>query len=103
MEYFEKEKVLKRLRCLCEIAAEPPMDDEDSKKLRMLQALEKEFESFPTADVAEVKHGKWKHTAEFGQIIKYHYWNCSLCGASSQDEGREHYCHCCGAKMNDKE
>ena len=44
MEYFEKEKVLKRLRCLCEIAAEPPMDDEDSKKLRMLQALEKEFE-----------------------------------------------------------
>lgn len=52
------------------------------------------------ADFVEVKHGQWKHTVEFGQIGKYHYWNCSLCGVASQEEGREHYCHNCGAKMD---
>ena len=52
------------------------------------------------ADFVEVKHGYWKHTVEFGQIGKYHHWNCSLCGVVSQDDGREKYCHDCGAKMD---
>lgn len=58
---------------------------------------------FPKEDVAEVKHGEWKHTVEFGRIAKHHYWNCSLCGADSSDCGRENYCPNCGAKMDGKE
>lgn len=53
----------------------------------------------PTADVKEVKRGHWKHTVEYGNIGKYHYWNCSLCGVGSKDEGREKFCHECGADM----
>ena len=56
----------------------------------------------PTADVVGVKHGYWKHTVEFGNVGKYHYWNCSLCGVASVDEDREKYCHECGAKMDGK-
>ena len=52
------------------------------------------------SDYVEVKHGYWKHTVEFGNIGKYHYWNCSLCGVASVDEDREKYCHECGAKMD---
>lgn len=57
----------------------------------------------PTADVAEVKHGKW---------IKYprpHYFKCSVCKytvpyrkAYLHDDGKREYNFCpnCGAKMN---
>jgi hypothetical protein len=54
----------------------------------------------PTADVVEVRHGEWKHSMEVGQIYNYHYWNCSLCGASAFTSGYEKYCHECGAKMD---
>lgn len=61
---------------------------------------ENELNETPTADVEEVKHGYWKHTFELGQIGKYHYWNCSLCGVASNDDGIEKYCPYCGAKMD---
>lgn len=56
-----------------------------------------------TADVEEVKHGEWKHSMEVGQTYNYHYWNCSLCGASAFTSGYEKYCHECGAKMDGKD
>ena len=56
--------------------------------------------SLPTADVEEVKNGYWKHSVEFGFAAKYHYWNCSVCGVASEDEGKEKYCRECGAKMD---
>ena len=56
-----------------------------------------------TADVEEVKHGYWKHSVEFGFATKYHYWNCSVCGVASEDEGKEKYCRECGAKMDGAE
>lgn len=54
----------------------------------------------PAADVEEVRHGEWKHSMEVGQTYNYHYWNCSLCGASAFTSGYEKYCHECGAKMD---
>lgn len=57
----------------------------------------------PTADVEEVRHGEWKHSMEVGQTYNYHYWNCSLCGASAFTSGYEKYCHECGAKMDGKD
>ena len=55
----------------------------------------------PTADVQEVKHGKWLNK------VNGYYWfgKCSECGASlnlSDCSIRMNYCPNCGAKM-DKE
>lgn len=52
------------------------------------------------ADYVEVKHGEWVHTTELGFLLIHHYWNCSLCGAMSENSGIENYCPNCGAKMD---
>lgn len=55
------------------------------------------IDEIPTADVQEVKHGKW--------ILKHigagHYWGCSICSSSliCLSEGMN-YCPYCGAKMD---
>lgn len=55
---------------------------------------------FPTADVQEVRHGKW--------IDKYNDgdWHCSKCGAIvEKDEQNRHNwyrCYHCGAKMDEE-
>ena len=55
----------------------------------------------PTADVAEVKHGEWKHTD------KARYWagkdECSECTYhyyDRRDLSHFNYCPDCGAKMD---
>lgn len=67
--------------------------------------------SIPTADVAEVRHGRWipkiNHTyipVEYDEngipvLHEYISYRCSLCGREETKE--EPYCHC-GARM-DKE
>lgn len=82
------------------IATEPPIDSDDKAQWVLLRELHKEFSEMPAADVEEVKHGYWKHSVEFGFVAKYHFWNCSLCGVASEDEGNEKYCRECGAKMD---
>lgn len=68
----------------------------------------------PTADVAEVKHGKWiKHKLNQKAVEEYNkmkvgkkingnsiYWTCSCC--DSWGKPIQKYCPICGAKM-DKE
>ena len=59
---------------------------------------ESEFGKFvdaiPTADVAEVKHGKWDVVADYNVPL---YGVCSVCGGTAIcDE----YCGKCGAKMD---
>ena len=53
----------------------------------------------PTADVVEVKHGKWIPVQYAGFVLKR--YECSLCNGYEYFEGK--YCSNCGAKMNDKE
>lgn len=72
-----------------------------------LYALEV-INDFPTADVAEVRHGRWNpeihHTyipVEYDQngdpiLHEYTSFRCSLCGREELKE--EPYCHC-GARM----
>ena len=48
----------------------------------------------PTADVAEVKHGKWIERQYEMEI----YYQCSACGCN--DYGDSPYCPYCGAKMD---
>ena len=57
-----------------------------------------DIESFPTADVVPVVHGRW--------ISKNHHgyewvFVCSNCGYPFND--RSNYCPNCGAKMNESE
>lgn len=59
------------------------------------------LETFPAADVQEVRHGKWIGS-------RYNEWNnneyeekCSICGRYSTEYGKS-FCPNCGAKM-DKE
>ena len=51
----------------------------------------------PTADVVEVKHGKWIRPTKIADMM-HDIPHCSLCGEVPCDEGK--YCPYCGAKMD---
>jgi len=65
------------------------------------------IDSIPTADVAEVKHGEWKHKR--ATIDGEHYFCCSECGREVSVNIYDNpsvtrfypYCHC-GAKMDER-
>ena len=67
--------------------------------------LANELEDFPTADVAPVRHGRWKYNTDF-QV-----WNCSECGKNPHKgtgvvttaEKLSSYCPHCGARMDGAE
>lgn len=67
-----------------------------------LYDLEAYLESVPTADVVEVKHGKWVAASDKPGV--YIGLKCSLCGGrikySEKFNGNHLYCHKCGAKMD---
>lgn len=59
------------------------------------------IENAPTADVVEVRHGRWLPTntpSYFGGVI----YECSLCKAKDGDHSSilGQYCWRCGAKMD---
>lgn len=66
----------------------------------VISLIDKAIDSTPSADVAEVRHGKWidtKHGGIHGDTI----YRCSACGNEREayiDE--ENYCPNCGAKMD---
>ena len=65
-----------------------------------MQCVKKAIRYAPTADVAEVKHGKWKEHFSFG---KWHY-DCPFCdfgfAIGMRQESPPNYCENCGAKMD---
>lgn len=53
------------------------------------------IDDIPTADVQEVRHGKWEEVEENHIFLKY---KCSVCGMRAY---RNDYLYChCGAKMD---
>lgn len=59
------------------------------------------LEDLPTADVAKVKHGHWKHlTLEPDDITGHTYGECSICG---KRRIVDNYCPNCGARMDEIE
>lgn len=58
--------------------------------------------NFPAADVAPVRHGRWKYNTDF-QV-----WNCSECGENPHkgtgvvvvEENLPAYCPHCGVRMD---
>ncbi len=71
------------------------ISDESMKIYKIMQMLD----NAPTADVQEVKHGKWLRT------VPTSTWSyrrvCSLCGqTANMIRTRYTYCPWCGAKMD---
>lgn len=93
MAYMKKEKVLSRIRKLCEVRSEPPMSRDDMVELKLLQKLEKEFSETPTADVEEVKHGHWID-------LNITEWQCSECKYRVERWNNTPHCPDCGTKMD---
>ena len=60
-------------------------------------ALKEALDRIPTADVVEVKHGKWIRNNDSD-----HAWKCSVCGCGYTDYILS-YCYDCGAQMERSE
>ena len=57
------------------------------------------IQKMPTADVVELKHGRWRRRAKYGEVY------CSECGTLERyTDGnfKSRYCPNCGAKMDGK-
>ena len=81
----------------------------DAEKIKFIEYIngdvtvsKDEVEKIPTADVQEVKHGKWMVWGMFDDLVK-----CTCCGYV---DTRNHvayeslrYCGRCGAKMGGEE
>lgn len=69
------------------------------------EATRKAIFELPAADVAPVRHGRWKYNTDF-QV-----WNCSECGENPHkgtgvvvsEENLPAYCPHCGARMDGAE
>lgn len=60
----------------------------------------------PAAEVAPVRHGKWKEVEDYNLDS---YWRCSICKkewwleAGTPTENKMNFCPHCGAKMDEEE
>lgn len=60
-------------------------------------------ESIPTADVVEVKHGRWIKKWHDNNLIGHEYEECSVCGCLISDTEKFwdcNYCPNCGARID---
>ena len=95
-EYIDKDKLLNDIECI-DITDCTDIDD-------IIVEVERTIDEQPTADVAEVKHGKWIEHPHFNFEGGYSGadYECSMCGYSDCVYEEYNYCPNCGAKM-DKE
>ena len=76
--------------------------NEKSKELtcgevkKYIEEVKKYIDKIPTADVQEVRHGKWGKS-----IFAQDFFRCSLCSAVWNRKFE--YCPHCGAKMDEEE
>ena len=95
-EYIEREafiEILKKTKKDCEHYADKVCCDFAIKMVNLM----------PSADVQEVRHGKWQGRYNINNI--YNDWYCNECGYYSDIRNKNNlgnYCPNCGVKM-DKE
>ena len=59
--------------------------------------------AIPVADVAEVRHGRWKSTGVLVGLMNFEYfYRCTACGRRGGDT-KTNYCPHCGALMDNEE
>ena len=96
MAYIDRDKVLKAVEKMDRLDKETKTKYEYDKKGFLLL-----INSAPTADVVEVKHGKWKNSGDCD-------WRCTNCNEYFTldidmhpiDDCGMNYCPNCGAKMD---
>ena len=57
--------------------------------------------NFPTAEVQEIKHGRWEVKSEVIGGSRKYYIGCSVCGA--EYEKSVNYCPNCGSHMENED
>ena len=101
--YIDADKVIEALQE--EFEFEPTLCTEDENKWfkRGIKCAIRNVDRIPTADVEEVKHGKWIEKEEiYGDV----YYTCSNCNNDwttidgTPQENFMNYCPHCGAKMD---
>ena len=91
--YIDKDKALKFV-----LTYTPHINGETT-----MECVERAIQEIPTADVVEVRHGKWHYPpyAPFGG--SYEMKRCSICGYKPDfdaDNPYSNFCPNCGAKMD---
>ena len=98
-EYIKREDALQRFTF--EHGERIPEVDIDNFPITVtIKDIKHILRELPSADVTEVKHGKWIYEERENSLL---FWlNCSVCGWKSLDQSVGivyHYCPNCGAKM----
>ena len=90
-EYIEREAAIEKTEAFFDVFVTKWTDEKVIAWIRNL----------PTADVVEVKHGRWVKMDTTGIAAKESVWNCSACGypVGIWTVG-SNYCPNCGAKMD---
>ena len=57
------------------------------------------IDELPTADVQEVRHGRWEKWDAYAPSGNYTMFQCSVCASLYYNP--THYCPNCGAKMDE--
>lgn len=92
-EYIEKSKLISDIECI-DICDCTDIDD-------IFIEVERTIDEQPTADVQEVRHGKWEQCFEdYRKQIEGD--KCSVCNFEHYGTSIRHYYYCpnCGAKMD---
>ena len=94
-EYISREAMLEHLdRC-------KQSEDATTLTAAVITALQCFVQSQPTADVAEVRHGRWIHTDLAAHWLgKDECSECTYHEKDRSDLSHNNYCPNCGAKMD---
>lgn len=69
--------------------------------------MHEQVDSLPTADVAEVRHGRWDASDRYKFLDGSTCIRCTECGAALHLEEYQkyhwHYCPNCGARMDEED
>ena len=102
-EYIDKKNLIDFIK---DTRQRLPHDSKDFfTRDNMLLNFEQIVSLMPTADVTEVKHGKWEKST---RPYSYYQYKCNVCGCDEYSQivrnGKceiMNYCPNCGAKMGD--
>ena len=91
-EYIEREAAIKAIENDCSELVYYTKEE----AIRCVKAI-------PAADVAEVRHGRWKSTGVLVGLMNFEYfYRCTACGWRGGDT-KTNYCPHCGALMDKEE
>ena len=108
--YIDKETVLNRIVSLEQLARKRVYDTPTNSpcyeryvaQMQDRQQMLSIIKAVPTADVVEVRHGRWETTPDYSHSLTTYRHICSECKTFYKDiRPRGHnFCHVCGAKMD---